>query len=150
MPTIRRSVSIVLRLTSLVFLLATALHLCPAPANPVLRCLLAPFAWVFYFMRLVVIFFASFCFIFGDGIAQPRPPAPLKPMPVQTGIQMADLARRHDSKNDQKNGHAHSSDSLLQDAELEEYDDYTDDEDDGSSDDDDEAPTKNHPFKKKS
>jgi len=121
------------RTAGLVLLLAFATNICPQPANPLLRALLSPFVLLSLFLKSTALFLASFCFSFGEGIAEPRPPAPI-PKPFARDIQMTDRRPRSDHTNA-----ANATDSLLADAELEDYEFETDDEE-GAAD---------NPFKKR-
>lgn len=136
----RGAYSVVLRLAGVLILAVLAAALFPQPSNPILKLVLSPFALLFLAARSFLLFLASLCFSLGEGISEPRPPAPIgmKSMPLRD-VQMSERRYLHrDNKN------SASSDSLLANAELEdtfELETATDDEEDEQGD------TEN-PFKK--
>lgn len=126
--------SMYLRLASLLVVLSIASNLAPVPTNPLARTLLSPLTLVFDVLKCIFLFLAACCFTFGDGIAEPRPPAPIgmKAMPIRD-VAMTERLRRPDVPN--------STDALLADAELEDYEVETDEEEGGAA--------ENNPFKKR-
>mmetsp|Transcript_17797 Transcript_17797/g.26711 ORF Transcript_17797/g.26711 Transcript_17797/m.26711 type:complete len:491 (-) Transcript_17797:1429-2901(-) len=90
-----QTTTLIVRLISLILIIAIATQLFPAPTNPFLRVLLLPFTLVYRVLRTIFLFVASCCFSFGDGIAEARAPQPLKPMPIGNGsdLQMTNTSR---------------------------------------------------------
>lgn len=125
--------SMYLRLASLLVVLSIASNLAPAPTNPLARTILSPLTLVFDVIKFGFFFLATCCCTFGDGIAEPRPPAPIgmKAMPIRD-VAVTERLRRPDAPN--------STDALLADAELEDYEVETDEE---------EGAGENNPFKKR-
>lgn len=103
----------ILRYTIISLFLAFIAAFLPQPSNPVVRAIMSPFLFVILSLKSILLFIAPMCFSFGEGIAEPRPPAPIgmKSMPIR-GIQLSDRSRTDQA----------SSDALLVDAECEDYD----------------------------